>query len=234
MSERDLDYIVEAANSKKIYYYARYATLKNDLINVEQLLDKKNAGILNGHKRNKSVCQINIDGNQYVVEHTNVEKLEKKIKNFIRDPAKIFWENANLLMQNGIPIVEPVALIQQYSLFLPKNEFLISQHYDGINGEEYFAPDSPTRPHWEGAINGIFKLLQQLKIAKITHDYFRCSNIMMVNHQPLLMGVQHVNQFEGEEKAYNIEHGFDIDFFSRYLRFSPDAQKLFEIRRRFF
>lgn len=229
MSEKEFEYISQTVGSKNIYYYPSYATLKDSFVGIEKIIRRDGKAIINESiKQNKSEYLILLGVDQFVVEHHRIRKLGKYIKHKIKDPAKKMWDNANMLLKHEIPIVEPVALIQEFSFGVPKNEFMISKYYNGINGDGYFSSDSPMKSHWGLAINRILKLAHKLKNARITHDYFRSSNILMVNHQPLLMGFQHVNKFEGDEKSFQIEHRFDVDFFSRYLRFSPDAQKLFE------
>lgn len=229
MSEKEFKYIAQAVGSKNIYYYPSYATLKDSFMGIEKIIRRDGKAVINENiKQNKSEYLISLGVDQFVVEHHRIRKLGKYIKHKIRDPAKKLWDNANMLLKHEIPIVELVALIQEFSFGFPKNEFMISKCYNGINGDDYFSSDSLMKSHWELAINQILKLAQKLKNARITHDYFRSSNILMVNHQPLLMGFQYVNKFEGDEKAFQIEHRFDVDFFSRYLRFSPEAQKLFD------
>lgn len=222
MLNRKCEYITKNLGRIKIYYYKHYASLENAFVNIERNIISENV------EKPKSVFHINHDSYQLTVEHHRIKKIENRVKHAIKNPAKKLWDNANMLIQHEIPIVEPVALMQQYSYGLPKNEYLISKYYEGINGDDYFCDDSPTKAHWEEAMNAIVQLTKKIKNNKFTHDYFRSSNILMVNHQPLLMGFQHVNKFEGDDKTYQIEHGYDIDFFCRYLRFSSEAQQLFE------
>lgn len=229
MLNRDFECFSQTSNRRKIYYYNSYATLKNAFLNIDKVIATNTEAVLSENvKNNKSVFLIKLDSHQFVVERHRIKGVEKRLKHSIRNPAKKIWDNSNMLLRHDIPIVEPIALIQQYSLGMPKNEFLVNKYYDGMIGCDYFSTDSPMKAHWESAMKAMLDLTQKLKAAKITHDYFRSSNILMVNHKPLLLGVNDVNIFKGDEKTFHREHAFDIDYFYRYLRFSPDAKKQFE------
>lgn len=229
MLNTDFEYLAQTVNRRKIYYYSCYAALKNTLLNIDEIIATNAEAILSENvKHNKSIFLVNFDSNQFIVERHRIKSMGKRLKHAIKNPAKKLLENASMLLKHDIPIVEPIALIQHYSLGLPRKEFLVNKYYDGMIGCDYFSADSPMKSHWEYAMNAILKLTQKMKAAKITHDYFRSSNILMVDHKPLLLGIHDVNKFTGDEKTYHIEHAFDIDYFHRYLRFNPDAQKLFE------
>lgn len=229
MLNTDFEYLTHTTNHRVIYYYNSYAALKNTFLNIDNIITTNTVAILRENvKNNKSVFLVNLDPHQFIVERHKIKSIGKRLKHAIKNPAKKLLENASMLLKHDIPIVEPIALIQHRSFGLTKKEILVNKYYDGMIGCDYFSIDSPMKSHWEYAMNAILNLTKKLSSARITHDYFRSSNMLMVDHKPLLLGIHDVNKFKGDERTYQIEHGFDIDYFYRYLRFSPDAQKLFE------
>ncbi|MBX9586293.1 MAG: hypothetical protein K2X50_03455 [Gammaproteobacteria bacterium] len=228
MLNTNFEYFTRKTNRRVIYYYSPYDTLINTFLDIDNIITTKTVSILRENvKHNKSAFLVNLDSHQFIIERHRINSIGKRLKRAIKNPTKKLLENASMLLKHEIPIVEPIALIQHYSLGFPKKEFLVNKYYKGMIGCDYFSSESPMKSHWESAMNAILNLSLKLKAAKFTHDYFRSQNILMVDHKPLLVDIQNINKFNGDERAFEIEHGFDIDYFYRYLRFSPDAQKLF-------
>lgn len=178
-----------------------------------------------------SVYSVNINGKLFVVKRYNTNTSKLALKRIIfGNNALASWNGAQLLHENNIPTIKPVAMIQHYKYRLRSHAFFVSEYKKGITARKYFALDSPMKDHWPKAFETIAALTKKLKLKGIVHDDYHCANILMVDHQPYLLDLDHVRQFPTNSKAFAAEHDYDVEHFCRLLAYNPEVQAKLRLR----
>ena len=175
-----------------------------------------------------SVYLVDIHGKKFIIKRYNASTLKLAIKRVLfGNKAFTSWQSAILLRENNIATIKPVAAIQHYKFRLRSHAFFVSEYIEGMTARKYFAEDSSMKKYWQQAIEKIHTLTKQLKSLRFVHDDYHCANILMVDHEPYLLDLDHVRQFPTVSKEFIDEHEYDIEHFHRLLKYNPTVQAMF-------
>jgi len=175
-----------------------------------------------------SVAHVRVDNRDFVIKRYNIKGLAHRVKRAVMTTkARVSWQNALLLKELGIPSIQPVALIEKRFWPLKGVSYLITEYQDGIMGNEYFSLNSPHQQRFQQVIHRLSTLITLMKNAHIVHDDFQIYNILMVDHAPVLLDLDHLRQFNKASRRFTKAHQKDLQHFESFLRYSPVIHRMF-------
>jgi hypothetical protein len=176
-----------------------------------------------------TVGMVVVDEIPLVVKRYNIKGFWHGIKLLFRPSrAMVSWRNAHRLLALNIPTIEPIAVLEKRLGLLRRQAYFVSRYVEGISGSDYFAQQQHSSGACAAAITAIVRILHQLKAAKISHNDFHHSNFLMVGEQPLLIDLDHMQQYRYCNSCFARAHQKDIAQFRHYLEGNVLAQELFE------
>ncbi len=136
---------------------------------------------------------VEIDGRKLVIKRYNIKNFRHACKRALQPTrAATSWRNAHLLNLLDIPTPAPVALIEKRLGPLRRESYFISAHVEGVDCSGYFSTASAIEKI--EMVKKIVKLFGRLAEAKISHGDMKATNIIVSDHEPVLLDLDAMHQ----------------------------------------
>ena len=169
------------------------------------------------------------DAQKIVVKRYNIKSVSHALLRAVRKTrAAISWGNAHRLLLLGLPTAAPVALLETRYFFglLKSKSYFLSAYIDAPDVAEYFANERDIAQRAE-AVKQVVELFYRLYLLKISHGDLKASNIKMLNHQPILIDLDSMQQ-HGFGLIATHNHARDLRRFMRNWQQDERLSNAFE------
>lgn len=138
------------------------------------------------------------DHQKIVIKRYNIKSIWHAMNRSVRKTrAAASWANAHRLILLGLPTAMPIALLEKRAFFglLKKESYFLSTFVDAPDVAEYFASEHD-KVKRAAAVKQLVLLFYRLYLLKLSHGDMKASNIKMVNHQPVLIDLDSMQQHQ--------------------------------------
>jgi tRNA A-37 threonylcarbamoyl transferase component Bud32 len=134
------------------------------------------------------VTAVTWNEHEYVIKRYNPKGLLHSLRHSLkRSRARRGWLNAHRLLFLGIPTPRPVAFIEEYSGWLLKRAWLITELAPGPKLRDYLVNPEITKAQKTVIIDKVFIILNQLEDNRITHGDLKHVNLIITPDGPTLI-----------------------------------------------
>jgi tRNA A-37 threonylcarbamoyl transferase component Bud32 len=200
-------------------------TMEAFLENPDRLLDKQNNLLL---KRGNTctVGRIGLDDHDLVVKRYNIKSFGHGLRRSVMPTrAAHSWRNAHLLLLLGIPTPRPVAMLEKRFGPFRRKAYFISEYLYGPHALIFFTEgDLHEKSTVARRIADIFK---SLKSARISHGDMKATNILIHQHEPVLIDVEGICAHYSRRRFLSA-HRKDIKRFFQNWKDLPEVSRMFE------
>ena len=167
---------------------------KNDLSEtaVRDLIDRIDA-VTDAARllKNGNTCFVTAvtwNDRSYVIKRYNPKGSLHSLRHSLKGSrARRSWLNAYRLLFLGIPTPRPVAFIEEYTGWLLKRSWLITELAPGPKLHDYLANPEITKTQKTEIIDKVFKILARLEDNRITHGDLKHVNLIITPDGPTLI-----------------------------------------------
>jgi tRNA A-37 threonylcarbamoyl transferase component Bud32 len=174
---------------------------------------------------------VSIDGRLLAIKRYNIKGFWHAVKRSIRPSrAAICWEHGQTLLSAGISTPHPVAMIEKRFGFFRSTAYFINEYVQGaVNVGDYFGnPTEPLDTVKIAVAERIAQIFKQFAEKGIAHGDLKTDNILIVNHQPILLDLDSMRLYPNRGWYFQREHKKDIQrFLKDWVRF-PVLKRLFQ------
>jgi len=134
------------------------------------------------------VTAVTWNDRDYVIKRYNPKGLLHSLRHSLkRSRARHGWLNAYRLLYLGIPTPRPIAFIEEYTGWLLKRSWLITELAPGPKLHDYLANPEITKTQKTETIDKVFKILARLEDNRITHGDLKHVNLIITPDGPTLI-----------------------------------------------
>lgn len=134
------------------------------------------------------VTAVTWNDRSYVIKRYNPKGLLHSLRHSLKGSrARRSWLNAYRLLFLGIPTPRPVAFIEEYTGWLLKRSWLITELAPGPKLHDYLADPEITKAQKTEIIDKVFKILARLEDNRITHGDLKHVNLIITPDGPTLI-----------------------------------------------
>lgn len=147
-------------------------------------------------KGNTSTVTLNRLGHEdCVVKRYNIKNLSHAMSRALR-PSRAFisWSNAHRMRMYGFLTPKPIALIENRFVGIRRHAYFLSEYIESHDVRTYFQDTTITRQDKQRAVEQIVTLFNKLVLLQIVHGDLKYSNIKIVNHQPMLIDLDSLQE----------------------------------------
>jgi len=158
-----------------------------------------------GHS--STVVKTSIDGRNLVVKRYNIKSFLHRLRRAFRPTrAAKSWRLAQLLTASGVKTAKPVAFIEHRFLSIRGKSYFVMEYVNGLHMGEYFSACKAKSQSLLMA-DKILRLIQNLKILKLTNHDLKMTNILIENDEPYLIDLDGMREHHNN---LSLEHGMKI------------------------
>jgi tRNA A-37 threonylcarbamoyl transferase component Bud32 len=158
------------------------------------------------------VVRIQIAGHDWVVKRYNIKGFRHWLRRcLLASRAMVSWSNALGLFRVGIATPTPVAMIERRFGPLRGAAYFIAEYEEGILANDFFRSSPDYLEYGDQVREAINHMTETLHSAGYTHDDWQFHNILLVDHQPLVLDLDHMRYFSRPTKRFETAKNRDWD-----------------------
>jgi tRNA A-37 threonylcarbamoyl transferase component Bud32 len=167
------------------------------------------------------VVRVQIAGRDLVVKRYNIKGLRHWLRRcLLPSRAMVSWYNALRLFSVGIATPMPVAMIERRYGPFRGVAFFITEYQEGVVANEFFRSSPDYLEYGTQVREAINHVTETLHAAGLTHDDWQFHNILLVDHQPLVLDLDHMRYFSQPTKQFETAKNRDWDRLQRSVEFT--------------
>ena len=121
-----------------------------------------------------TVTRTTVDGTDYVIKQYKAMPFHRRVRYALtRSRARQSWQNGQVMARLGIPVVRPLALLEESSLGIPARAILIMPYQVGDFLSEAHAPGIA------GVATALHEVFALMRRHRITHGDLKATNIII-------------------------------------------------------
>jgi len=172
---------------------------------------------------------VNLREKKVVVKRYNIKGFWHRLKKCcFRSRALHSWLNIYKLQKLGIPTLMPIAIIEnRFGPFCGKAYVLTEYNENSINAHDYFDEKAINKEQWKIVVHRITEIIVKLKHAFLRHHDLQCGNMIIVKNRPLLLDLDHMQQYPGKTIFFRKSFQKDVHHFLDFAKPHHTAYLMF-------
>ncbi|MCP4119804.1 MAG: hypothetical protein GY737_31275 [Desulfobacteraceae bacterium] len=140
-----------------------------------------------------SVIRIEINGRTVVVRRDNPVSLPTFTRRLFKQSRSLkIWGKAHWLKKKGLETLTPLAVIEDYLLFIRLRSFIMVSLVEGVTFKEFLADPAVSQSSKSEVSSGILALVRKWHGLGIAHRDPKASNIMVHDNKASLIDIEDV------------------------------------------
>lgn len=127
-----------------------------------------------------TVQQFELEGRSIVLKRYNPKPISYRILHaFHAGRALRSWSNGIVMQHFGVPTVEPLALVEEFSGGILKRAYFLMERFDGENIYDYLNRTIEDEAAFEHALRCLSELFERMLDLRIVHGDLKAKNILI-------------------------------------------------------
>ncbi len=168
--------------------------LKEILRKPNDFLEKSNTWLKKGNTA--SVVFVKTDAMNLVIKRYNIKNRRHRLKRLLTPTrAARSWSNALRLRKAGIPVANPVAMIEERYGPFRSRAFFIAEKVNGVDAFEYFTSTNPSAEELHENARKLVDIILRMGQARFVQPDTKAENFVISPSGPVMVDLDAVRRY---------------------------------------